>query len=305
MNVLNKNKLIVVCGPTAVGKTSLAIQLAKYYETEIISADSRQFYKEMNIGTAKPSIEELSEIKHHFINNLNVIDDYSSGSYANEVLQLLEEWYKKHTKPIIIAGGSGLFVKAVCEGFDTLPKVDEKTRAAINTTYLNEGITALQQKLEIEDAEYYASVDKNNPQRLIRALEVIESTGKPFSSFLKKAPKPRFFESIYVGLNINRALLYERINKRVDLMMQAGLLAEVEGLLNYRHLKALQTVGYTELFEFLDGKINKEQAIALIKQNTRRYAKRQITWFKKIAGLKWFQPLEVELIKEYINTKLD
>jgi len=305
MNVLNKNKLIVVCGPTAVGKTSLAIQLAKYYETEIISADSRQFYKEMNIGTAKPSIEELSEIKHHFINNLNVIDDYSSGSYANEVLQLLEEWYKKHTKPIIIAGGSGLFVKAVCEGFDTLPKVDEKTRAAINTTYLNEGITALQQKLEIEDAEYYASVDKNNPQRLIRALEVIESTGKPFSSFLKKAPKPRFFESIYVGLNINRALLYERINKRVDLMMQAGLLAEVEGLLNYRHLKALQTVGYTELFEFLDGKINKEQAIALIKQNTRRYAKRQITWFKKIAGIKWFQPLEIELIKEYINTKLD
>ena len=305
MNVLNKNKLIVVCGPTAVGKTSLAIQLAKYYETEIISADSRQFYKEMNIGTAKPSIEELSEIKHHFINNLNVIDDYSSGSYANEVLQLLEEWYKKHTKPLIIAGGSGLFVKAVCEGFDTLPKVDEKTRAAINTTYLNEGITALQQKLEIEDAEYYASVDKNNPQRLIRALEVIESTGKPFSSFLKKAPKPRFFESIYVGLNINRALLYERINKRVDLMMQAGLLAEVEGLLNYRHLKALQTVGYTELFEFLDGKINKEQAIALIKQNTRRYAKRQITWFKKIAGIKWFQPLEIELIKEYINTKLD
>jgi len=305
MNVLNKNKLIVVCGPTAVGKTSLAIQLAKYYETEIISADSRQFYKEMNIGTAKPSIEELSEIKHHFINNLNVIDDYSSGSYANEVLQLLEEWYKKHTKPIIIAGGSGLFVKAVCEGFDTLPKVDEKTRAAINTTYLNEGIIALQQKLEIEDAEYYASVDKNNPQRLIRALEVIESTGKPFSSFLKKAPKPRFFESIYVGLNINRDLLYERINKRVDLMMQAGLLAEVEGLLNYRHLKALQTVGYTELFEFLDGKLNKEQAIALIKQNTRRYAKRQITWFKKIAGIKWFQPLEIELIKEYINTKLD
>jgi len=305
MNVLNKNKLIVVCGPTAVGKTSLAIQLAKYYETEIISADSRQFYKEMNIGTAKPSIKELSEIKHHFINNLNVIDDYSSGSYANEVLQLLEEWYKKHTKPIIIAGGSGLFVKAVCEGFDTLPKVDEKTRAAINTTYLNEGIIALQQKLEIEDAEYYASVDKNNPQRLIRALEVIESTGKPFSSFLKKAPKPRFFESIYVGLNINRALLYERINKRVDLMMQAGLLAEVEGLLNYRHLKALQTVGYTELFEFLDGKLNKEQAIALIKQNTRRYAKRQITWFKKIAGIKWFQPLEIELIKEYINTKLD
>jgi len=305
MNVLNKNKLIVVCGPTAVGKTSLAIQLAKYYETEIISADSRQFYKEMNIGTAKPSIKELSEIKHHFINNLNVIDDYSSGSYANEVLQMLEEWYKKHTKPIIIAGGSGLFVKAVCEGFDTLPKVDEKTRAAINTTYLNEGIIALQQKLEIEDAEYYASVDKNNPQRLIRALEVIESTGKPFSSFLKKAPKPRFFESIYVGLNINRALLYERINKRVDLMMQAGLLAEVEGLLNYRHLKALQTVGYTELFEFLDGKLNKEQAIALIKQNTRRYAKRQITWFKKIAGIKWFQPLEIELIKEYINTKLD
>jgi len=304
VNTTKKNKLIVVCGPTAVGKTSLAIELATYYKTEIISADSRQFYKELNIGTAKPSFNELSIIKHHFINNLSITDEYSSGSYEKEVLQLLNGWYKKNSKPVIIAGGSGLFIKAVCEGFDALPKIDEKIRNNLKTFFLKDGIKALQKKLEINDPHYYEIVDKNNPQRLIRALEVIKCTGKSYSSFLKKQPKPRFFDSVYIGLNIDRNLLYERINCRVDIMMESGLLAEVESLYNYKHLKALQTVGYTELFEYLDGKLNKEQAVALIKQNTRRYAKRQITWFKKIENMKWFEPQELEAIKSYIDLKI-
>jgi len=304
VNTTKKNKLIVVCGPTAVGKTSLAIELATYYKTEIISADSRQFYKELNIGTAKPSFNELSIIKHHFINNLSITDEYSSGSYEKEVLQLLNGWYKKNSKPVIIAGGSGLFIKAVCEGFDALPKIEEKIRNNLKTFFLKDGIKALQKKLEINDPHYYEIVDKNNPQRLIRALEVIKCTGKSYSSFLKKQPKPRFFDSVYIGLNIDRNLLYERINCRVDIMMESGLLAEVESLYNYKHLKALQTVGYTELFEYLDGKLNKEQAVALIKQNTRRYAKRQITWFKKIENMKWFEPQELEAIKSYIDLKI-
>jgi len=305
MKPLNKNKLIVVCGPTAVGKTSIAIELAQYYNTEIISADSRQFYKEMNIGTAKPSIKELSIVKHHFINNLSITDEYSSGKFEKEVLQLLDEWYKKNSKPIIMAGGSGLFIKAVCEGFDALPKVNEKIRIKLNDIYLNEGITALQKKLAIADVQYYNLVDKNNPQRIIRALEVIESTGKPFSSFLKKEAKPRFFDCIYIGLNMDRNLLYERINKRVDIMINKGLLTEVECLHKYKNLKTLLTVGYTELFDYLDKKFDKERAIELIKQNTRRYAKRQITWFKKIEEIKWFEPMEIEAIKRLVDKKID
>lgn len=302
MNTSNKNKLIVVCGPTAVGKTSLAIELAAYYKTEIISADSRQFYREMSIGTAKPSSNELASIKHHFINNLSITDEYSSGKFEKEVLLFLNNWYKEKAKPIIIAGGSGLFIKAVCEGFDALPKIDTKVREELKAIFLKDGITALQNKLQVEDAQYYEKVDKHNPQRLIRALEIIESTGKSYSSFLKKQPQPRFFDSIYIGLNIDRSLLYERINSRVDIMMGSGLLAEVENLYNYKHFKALQTVGYTELFEYLDGRLNKEQALGLIKQNSRRYAKRQITWFKKIENMKWFEPNELEGIKAYIDT---
>lgn len=300
----SKNKLIVICGPTAVGKTTLAIQLAKYYNTEIISADSRQFYKELNIGTAKPSVEELNMAKHHFINNLNINDAYSSGIFEKEVLQFLKEWFGKSTVPIIMAGGSGLFIKAVCEGFDALPKVDEKVRINLTNIYLNEGITVLQEKLKAEDITYFNVVDKNNPQRLIRALELIETTGAPFSSLLNKRPKPRFFDCINIGLNIDRDLLYDRINNRVDIMMENGLLDEVEKLYKYKNLKALQTVGYTELIKYLDGNISKEEAIALIKQNTRRYAKRQITWFKKVKDIKWFEPKEINSIKAYIDTYL-
>lgn len=301
---LNKNKLIVVCGPTAVGKTGVAIELAKYYNTDIISADSRQFYKEMTIGTAKPSLKELSTIKHYFINNLSITNKYSSGHFEKEVLQFLLRWYETNAKPIIMAGGSGLFIKAVCEGFNQLPKVVEKIRTQLNTIFLKDGIAALQKKLETEDAEYYSLVDKNNPQRLIRALEVIESTGKTFSSFLKEKPEPRFFDSIYIGLNMDRNLLYQRINKRVDIMMKNGLLAEVKDLQKHKHLKALQTVGYAELFNYLDSKYDKVKAMDLIKQNTRRYAKRQITWFKKIEGIKWFEPQNVDGIIKFIDNEI-
>jgi len=304
MNTLNKNKLIVICGPTAIGKTNLAIQLAKHYNTEIISADSRQFYLEMNIGTAKPNEKELGEATHHFINNLSIKDEYSSGTFEKEVLQFLSNWYKKKAKPIIMVGGSGLFIKAVCKGFDTLPKVDDKIRNNLNNIFLNEGITALQHELKIKDIEYYNVVDINNPQRLIRALEVIEAMGKPFSSYLKKAPQPRFFDSIYIGLHMDRNLLYQRINKRVDVMIDKGLITEAKMLYNNKHLKALQTVGYSELFDYFDEKLNKEEAIALIKQNTRRFSKRQITWFKKIEGIKWFEPTKIEAIKAYIDDQL-
>ena len=294
--------LIVVAGPTAVGKTALAIRLAKYYETEIVSADSRQFYREMDIGTAKPSSEELDAVKHHFINSLSITDAYNVGDYEKEALKLLTRLFKKHDI-VIAVGGSGLFISAIINGLDDIPPSSGENRDKLNRLFTEKGISFLQEKLKNTDPVFYKEVDLNNPQRLIRALEVYETTGKPFSKFRKKIQKPRPFNIIQIGLNINREQLYENINNRVDLMIKNGLIQEVKKLSSFRHLNPLNTVGYSELFDYFDGNSTIDEAILKIKQNTRRFAKRQLTWFNKSENIIWFQPEELEGITNYLNSK--
>jgi len=293
-------KLIVVVGPTAVGKTALAISLAKHFRTEIISADSRQFYREMSIGTAKPTAEELAQAPHHFIDSHSIAEEYSAGDFERDALDLLDKLFEQH-EYVVMVGGSGLFVRSVCEGLDDLPKAPVEVRNRLNTIFEMEGIEPLQQRLKTIDPAYYQSADVDNPQRVIRALEVYEATGKPFSSFLVKATAKRSFEIITIGLNMERERLYERINLRVDKMMEEGLLEEVKSLVAYRDKPALLTVGYAELFAYLDGVLSLEDAVDKIKQNSRRYAKRQITWFKKYGGTVWFEPGNLEDILAFIE----
>ena len=299
-----KKYLIVVCGPTAIGKTALSIELAKHYGAEIISADSRQFYREMNIGTAKPSAQELAEVPHHFINNISIhTKNYSAGKYEQEVIEFLDDYFKTHDIAVLV-GGSGLFVNAVCSGFDTFETTDFKQQIAARTFLNNKDLPWLQQEVERIDPEYYAEVDKKNPVRLIRALEVIYTTGKKYSEqrICKKAE--RNFTSIKIGLNLEREKLYARINQRVDDMMKAGLLEEVKELYTFKKLHTLNTVGYQELFDYIEDKLTLQQAVELIKQNTRNYAKRQLTWFKKDKGIFWYEPQEKEEIIKYINSQL-
>ncbi|MFB5946560.1 tRNA (adenosine(37)-N6)-dimethylallyltransferase MiaA [Albibacterium profundi] len=293
--------LVCIVGPTAVGKTSMAIDLANAYQTEIISADSRQFYKEMNIGTAKPNAEELAAAPHHFIDSHSISQDYSAGDFEVDALKLLEQLFEKHNI-VILTGGSGLFVNAVCYGLDKLPKPAAGVRETLTRTYESEGVTYLQERLKEVDPEYYNEVDHGNPQRMIRALEVFETTGLAFSKWRKKDLELRNFNILPIGLHMDRELLYERINKRVDNMIRNGLLDEVKKLLPYREKGPLQSVGYSELFDYLDGTISLERAIELIKRNSRRYAKRQLTWFKKMPEIEWFQPHEQKGIKDYIAT---
>lgn len=300
MNSVDLKKLIVIAGPTAVGKTELAIKIAEQFQTEILSADSRQFYREMSIGTAKPSDEELGRVKHHFVNSLSVNQEYSAGDFESEALAALEGIFK-HKEFAVLVGGSGLFLKAVTEGFDDLPKANTGIREHLNAIYTEKGIVPLQEQLKVLDPDYYQGADINNPQRLIRALEVSLSTGLPFSSFLIQNKKERPFSIIKIGLNTNREFLYQRINERVDLMIRAGLVEEVRNLLPLRNLNALNTVGYSEIFEFLDQKITMQEAIEAIKQNTRRFAKRQLTWFRKDTEIKWFEPSQYPEIVDYIN----
>ncbi|WP_428329114.1 tRNA (adenosine(37)-N6)-dimethylallyltransferase MiaA [Mucilaginibacter sp.] len=285
---MNPNKtLIVIAGPTAAGKTAAAIELARQYQTVIVSADSRQFYREMAIGTAKPNDEELAAVPHYFINSLSITETYTAGDYEKECLLLLDDLFKKHDK-VILVGGSGLFIKAVCEGFDTFPDPEPGIREKLNKELEENGLTRLQEKLKIADPTYYNQADINNPQRVIRALEIFESSGKPYSSFRKADLNERPFHIIKLGLNMQRELLYQRINQRVDIMVDQGLVEEVRSLLPHRHLNALHTVGYTEIFDYFDGKTGLATAIELIKQNTRRFAKRQITWFGKDKEIQWF-----------------
>jgi tRNA dimethylallyltransferase len=297
---MNKS-LIVIVGPTAIGKTTLAIKLAQHYKTEIISADSRQFYKEMSIGTAKPSIEELKAAKHHLINSHSVVDQFNAGDFEKESIKIINKLFVNHNHAILV-GGSGLFINAVCNGFDPLPTASEEVRKKLNKQFDENGITYLQDKLKSVDPEYFAEVDINNPQRIIRALEVFESTGKTFSSLRTKNKKQRPFNIVKIGLNIDRDKLYQRINTRVDEMINMGLIAEVENLKAHRDLNTLNTVGYSEIFEFLDNKCNKVEAIEKIKQNTRRFAKRQLTWFNKSDDIKWFSPDQIEDIIQYLNS---
>ncbi|HTK20145.1 MAG TPA: tRNA (adenosine(37)-N6)-dimethylallyltransferase MiaA [Mucilaginibacter sp.] len=300
MSYTSQKKLIVIAGPTAVGKTTAAIKLAQQLKTEIISADSRQFYREMSVGTAKPDADELAQAKHHFIDSHSITENFTVGDFEKEALQLLDELFKTHDQ-VIMVGGSGLFLQAVVQGFDDLPTSDPQIRERLNQEFAEKGIEHLQQSLREADPDYYHQVDLNNPQRLIRALEVFESTGRPFSSYRKAAINTRPFESIKIVLDLPREALYNRINRRVDIMVEQGLVEEVRSLLSYRHLNALNTVGYSELFDYLDGKTDLDTAINSIKQNTRRFAKRQLTWFRKDKEIKWMRADNPNLIDEIIK----
>ncbi|APG58997.1 tRNA (adenosine(37)-N6)-dimethylallyltransferase MiaA [Christiangramia salexigens] len=299
------NYLINIIGPTAIGKTALAIEVAKRFKTEIISADSRQFFKEMKIGTAVPEIDELEAAPHHFIQHISIHENYSVGDFEREAIQLLEELYDEHSMAVMV-GGSGLYVKAITEGLDEFPEVDPKIRENLNKHLQEDGIDWLQKQLFILDPEYYKVADVQNPHRLIRALEICISTNRPFSSFLDQKKPERNFKSISIGLTADREIIYDRINKRVDIMMDNGLLEEAQALYPHRDLNALNTVGYKELFEYLDGNLSLENAIAEIKKNTRRFAKRQLTWFRKDTQTKWFEYDEKpEKIFDYIETRLN
>jgi tRNA dimethylallyltransferase len=279
-------KLIVIGGPTASGKTGLAIELAKHYKTEIINADSRQFYKYMDIGTAKPTIDELEQVKHHFIDFLEPDQEYNAGRFEVDALAKIAEIHQKNDH-VVVVGGSGLYIRTLCEGMDDLPETNPEIRAKYNQLFKEEGLEYLQKQLIEKDPDYYEIVDINNPHRIIRALEVIEQTGVTYSSLRKRAKPTRPFEIIKIAIDIDREELYERINNRVDLMISSGLIDEVKSLLKYRHCNALQTVGYIDIFSYLDGTISLETAIELIKKNSRNYAKRQMTWFNKDVEFQW------------------
>ena len=295
--------LIVLVGPTAIGKTSASIHIAEAFNCPIVSADSRQFFKEMSIGTAKPSAEEMQGIPHYFIDSHSITDEFNVGKYEVEAIALLDTLFKTNDT-VILVGGSGLYIDAICKGFDELPEADVEVRNKINSLLEEKGIEALQELLKELDPEYFSKVDLQNPQRMSRALEVCLTTDEPYSALRKGNIKKRDFNIIKIGLNTDREILYERINKRVDEMMQHGLLEEVKKLLPQKHLNALKTVGYNELFDFLENKIDLNTAVDAIKQNTRKFAKRQLTWFRRDTEIKWFEPNQIKEIVTYLNTKL-
>ena len=295
----SRKYLVVIAGPTAVGKTDVAIQLAKKWETEIISADSRQFYSEISIGTAKPNQHQLTQVKHHFVGQLSIYDYFNVSKYEKAVLELLDELFMNHDL-VIMVGGSGLYLDAVCRGIDDFPDPEPELREYLKSIYQEKGIEKLQEKLLQLDPEYYATVDIQNPNRLLRALEVCHTTGKKFSELRLNSSKSRNFNCIKIGLNLPRPELFSRIESRVDEMIKNGLVAEVEKMLPCRHLNSLNTVGYKEIFDFLDSKTTLEQAIINIKTNTRRYAKRQLTWFKRTDEYIWFEPTQLNEIANYL-----
>lgn len=292
--------LIVVCGPTASGKTALSIKLAKYFSAEIISADSRQVFKELKIGSAPPTKAELQEVKHHFIASRKLENDYNADYFEKDVLLLLERIFKKDRFAILV-GGSGLYVDAVCNGFDKVPGSFPLIRKGLQELYNEKGIEPLQEKLKELDPEHYAKMDISNTQRLYRALEVCLGSGKTYSSFRKGNKKERNFNIIKIGIDVERDLLYKKIDQRVDDMINNGLMEEARTLHPKKTLNALQTVGYKELFDFFDGKTSEEKAIELIKRNSRRYAKRQLTWFRRDNKIKWFSADDVETIIQFIS----
>ncbi|MEI6694873.1 MAG: tRNA (adenosine(37)-N6)-dimethylallyltransferase MiaA [Bacteroidota bacterium] len=299
-----KNKtLIVIVGPTAVGKTAMAIKLAQQFSTEIISADSRQFYRELKIGVASPSLEELSLATHHFIGNLSIHDTYNVSKYETEALQCIDEIFKTKEMAVLV-GGSGLYIDAVCKGIDELPDPEEELRENIKHLYATEGITALRSQLRLLDPVYCNEVDLANPKRLMRAIEVCLTTGKPYSSFRVNQQTPREFNIVKIGLSREREELYDTINHRVDLMLEMGLLDEVKGLFPYKELNALNTVGYKEIFAYLENECSLAEAIEKIKTNSRRYAKRQLTWFRRYDDITWFEANNHTEIFDYLKIKL-
>ncbi len=299
----NHHYLISVLGPTAVGKTDLCLNLAKKFNTEILSCDSRQFYREMSLGTAKPSQSELEAVPHHFINTLSITENYDVKKFEQDALAVLDRLFTRY-RVAIMTGGSGLFANAVMEGLDEMPEVNPSIRMEIIREYGEKGIEFLQKEVERHDPDYFHRVDRQNPQRLMRALEVCRAVGRPFSSFRVKDKKERPFETLKIGLERDREELYNRIDARMDQMIEAGLFDEAASLFERRHLNALQTVGYSEIFGFLEGKYTREEAVRLLKRNSRRYAKRQFTWFKRDPEIRWFHPDRESDIMHYITSQI-
>lgn len=288
--------LVVIVGATATGKTDLSIALAKAYHSEILSADSRQFYREMPIGTAAPTPDQLQAVPHHFIATRSVTEEYSCGRYEVDTLALLEQLFKTHDT-LFLVGGSGLYIDAICNGMDAMPETDPALREQLTTIARNEGLEPLCSQLQELDPAYYAVVDRSNPQRVIRALEVCLQTGRPYSAIRSGAPKQRPFRIFKLGIRYPREILYDRINRRVELMVEAGLEQEVRTLYPLRHLNALQTVGYREWFDYFEGKYERQTAIELIQRNSRRYAKRQETWFRRDLSIHWIEGGEEAVTK--------
>lgn len=298
---MSTKRLVVIVGPTGCGKTDLSIRLARYFCAPIISTDSRQFYRGLAIGTAQPTADELAQAEHHFIASHALTDEINCGRYEVMALERLEQLFAEHDT-VIAVGGSGLYVKALCEGMDDLPEADEALRAELMQQLETEGLASLCAELERLDPVYYAEVDRQNPARVLRAVEVCRQTGKPYSSLRTGSRRERPFRIVKIGVDLPREELYGRIDRRVELMMEAGLEAEARAVYPYRRLNSLQTVGYKELFAYFDGAISREEAVALIQRNSRRYAKRQLTWFRRDEAVHWFRPDEIKRIIQQVES---
>jgi len=302
--MIGMHTLIVILGPTGVGKSDISIQIAKHYQSEIISADSRQFFKEISIGTAVPSPEDLKAVPHHFIQTKSILNYYNVSEYETEALQLIDHLFQ-HKNPLILTGGSMLYIDTICKGIDDIPTVDPIIRDEVIQWCHENGIEALQKKLLELDPEYYRVVDLNNPKRILHAVEICLMSGKSFTSFRKNTIKERPFRIVKIGINQDRKILYERINERVLKMMDAGLLEEARTVYQHRNLNSMNTVGYKELFTYLDGDCSLEEAVDLIQRNSRKYARKQLTWFRRDQEIKWFEPDQIQGIIEYIDLKLE
>lgn len=296
----SQKRLIVIVGPTAVGKTGVAIKIARHFKTEIISADSRQIYKELAIGTAKPSDEELSLVLHHFINSHSIHQEYDAAQFGEEALALITQLFER-VDYLVVCGGSGLYIKALLEGFDDIPEVPDEIRDQLIEDFESKGLLWLQNKMRELDPDHFKNIDQKNPMRLMRALEVKLATGKSISAFQSAVKKNHPFHIIKIGLELDRAALYKRIDERMDAMIAEGLFEEAQSLYSFRNLNALQTVGYREIFEHLEGKYDKEEAIRLLKRNSRRYAKRQLTWFKRDEAIRWVKPDQLDAMLAFIK----
>ena len=295
--------LIVILGPTGVGKTTVSLRLAEKFACPIISSDSRQFYKELKIGTAAPTEDEINRVKHYFIGTHSIHDEYSAGQYEEDAIKLLDELFKKH-EVVLLVGGSMMYIDALCNGMDNIPSVDTEIREFWQKEYAEKGLEYLQNELKRVDEKHYNEVDLKNPKRIIHALEIFSMTGQSYSSFRTGERKKRDFEILKIGLNRPRPELYDRINKRVDEMMKDGLLEEAAQFYSQKHLNTLNTVGYKEIYAYMDGKYDLEFAVNMIKQDSRRYAKRQMTWFNRDKEINWFHPAEEEKIEKFIEQKL-
>ena len=300
---MSTKHLIVIVGPTGSGKSDLAIEIAERYGAPIISTDSRQFYRGIPIGTAQPNAEQLQRVEHHFIASHDLKQEFNCGAYETEALAKLDELYRKHDI-VVAVGGSGLYIKALCEGMDSLPEAEPELREELACRLRSEGLASLCEELRQRDPAYYEEVDRNNPARVLRALEVCITTGLPYSSMRTGEKRQRPFNIIKLGIDMERERLYERINRRVDVMMQMGLEQEARAVYHLRTLNSLQTVGYREMFDYFDGTISRDEAIELIKRNSRRYAKRQMTWFRRDEEIKWVDTANKQIIEEYLDSKI-